>query len=366
MITIAQVCKALEAWAPLPYQESYDNCGLLLGSGSTTVTGILCTLDCTEAVIEEAIAKQCNLIIAHHPIVFSGLKRLNGSNYVERTVMLALQNNIAIYAIHTNADNVITGVNAKLAAKLGLENITVLAPKAGLLAKFITYVPDSHAEQVRTAIWQAGGGNIGNYSECSFSFVGNGTFKGNEHSNPQLGYKGERTNAAEQRIEVIIPVHLQNKVLAAVRAAHLYEEVAYEVIPLANVHQSVGSGMVGSWQKPKTAVEALAWIKNVLQVPVVRHTKIVRENIQKVAICGGAGSFLTKRAIGAGADLYVTADVKYHEFFDADDQIIIADVGHFESEQFTSELLFEVLRANFPTFAAIFSSVTGTNPVHYF
>ncbi|HAI82586.1 MAG TPA: Nif3-like dinuclear metal center hexameric protein, partial [Chitinophagaceae bacterium] len=146
MITIAQVCKALETWAPLPYQESYDNCGLLLGSGSTTVTGILCTLDCTEAVIEEAIAKQCNLIIAHHPIVFSGLKRLNGSNYVERTVMLTLQNNIAIYAIHTNADNVITGVNAKLAAKLGLQDIAVLAPKAGLLAKFITYVPDSHAE----------------------------------------------------------------------------------------------------------------------------------------------------------------------------------------------------------------------------
>jgi len=366
MITIAQVCKALEAWAPLPYQESYDNCGLLVGSGNVTVTGILCTLDCTEAVIEEAIAKQCNLIVAHHPIVFGGLKRLNGSNYVERTVMLALQNNVAIYAIHTNADNVVTGVNAKLAAKLGLENVTVLAPKAGLLAKFITYVPDSHADQVKAAIWQAGGGTIGNYSECSFSFAGNGTFKGNEQSNPQLGYKGERTNVAEQRIEVIIPIHLQHKVLAAVRAAHVYEEVAYEIIPLANVHQEVGSGMVGNWSTPKAAAEALAWVKTVLKVPVIRHTPIVQPYLQKVAICGGAGSFLTKKAIAAGADLYITADIKYHEFFDADGQLLLADVGHFESEQYTSELLFEVLRANFPTFAAIFSSATCTNPVHYF
>jgi dinuclear metal center YbgI/SA1388 family protein len=355
----------LESIAPLGLQEHYDNCGLLTGHGEQEVTGILLSLDCTEAVIDEAIANRCNLIIAHHPVIFSAIKKLNGKNYVERTIIKAVKHDIAIYAIHTNLDNIARGVNAIIAEKLGLGQLQILSPKKQMLRKLITFCPESHAEKVRNALFEAGAGHIGNYSECSFSSKGTGTFKGNEESNPTLGERGKIEFADEIKIEVLLPFHLENKVISAMKAAHPYEEVAYDLIPLENYWQEVGSGAMGFLPEAMDEVAFLKHVKNSLKTNVIRHTRLMGKLIKKVAVCGGSGSFLLPHAIAAGADCFITADFKYHQFFDADGNILIADIGHYESEQFTPEVIYRLLRQKFPTFAPLFSKI-NTNPVNYF
>jgi dinuclear metal center YbgI/SA1388 family protein len=337
----------------------------LTGNYNWECSGIICTLDATEDVIAEAIAKRCNLVVAHHPIIFGGLKRINGTNYVERTIIAAIKNDIAIYTIHTNLDNVLHGVNNKIAEKLGLIDRRILHPKSGLLSKLHFYVPIDFAAKVRDAIFSVGAGEIGNYSENSFSTTGFGTFKGNNLSQPFIGKPGERATIEEQKIEIIFPNWLQNKVINALKEAHPYEEVAYEIVPTTNKLQMVGSGLVGHLPEQMDAVHFLHMLKNSFDLQVVRHTNLLDKPIQKVAVCGGAGSFLLPQAIQAGADIFITADMKYHEFFDADQQLVIADIGHWESEQFTVELLIEVLQQNFPTFAVLKSKVK-TNPVQYF
>ena len=362
---ISTIIQALEVFAPPAYQESYDNSGLIIGNASNACTGVLCTLDSTEDVVEEAIAKGCNLIVAHHPIVFSGMKKITGKNYVERTVIAAIKNNIAIYAIHTNADNVIRGVNDKIANKLGLTNKRILVTKSNSLAKLITFIPLTHVEQVRNALFENGAGNIGNYSEASYSVEGTGTYKANEGANPFLGEMGIRHQEQERKLEVIFPIHIQGRLIAALNNAHPYEEVAYDIIPLANENQEVGSGLIGELETPIEEEVLLRKIKEVFQLEVIKHTPLLGKKISKVAVCGGSGSFLTKNAISAGADIFVTADVKYHEFFDADKKLIIADIGHWESEQFTTDLLIDILHLKFPTFAVLKSEVI-TNSVRYF
>jgi dinuclear metal center YbgI/SA1388 family protein len=362
---INDIIRVLEAKAPPALQESYDNAGLLTGQPGWDCTGILCTLDATEAVIEEAKSSGCNLVVAHHPIIFSGLKKINGKNYVERTVIAAIKNDIAIYAIHTNLDNVLDGVNQQMADKLGLVNRQVLSPKPGQLMKLFTFVPLAQAEQVRSALFAAGAGHIGDYSETSFNTEGTGTFRGSESTQPFVGEPGKRHEEKELKLEVILPVHARSAVLKALVAAHPYEEVAYDLVNLANDNQLVGSGLVGELPEPMTETAFLQLLKRCFGLELVRHTPLLGKKVKKIALCGGAGSFLTPKAIAAGADFYVSADIKYHEFFDAENRLVIADIGHWESEQFTIDLLLAILQAKFPTFAVLKSGVK-TNPVHYF
>ena len=363
---IATIVSYLESIAPLAYQESYDNAGLLTGSADWECSGVLTTLDVTEAVVQEAVSRGLNLIVAHHPIIFSGLKKINGKNYVEKTVIAAIKQDIAIYAIHTNLDNVMSeGVNGRIAAQLGLVNSSLLSAREGVLQKLYCFVPLAHLGPVRHAIFEAGGGHIGNYSECSWSAEGIGTFKGGEGTDPFVGQPGLRHEEKEMRLEVILPAWLSGGVIKAMIRAHPYEEVAYDLVNLANRHGGVGSGLIGELPEPMEERAFLDRIREVFRVPVVRHTRLTGQTVKTVAVCGGAGSFLIFKALQAGANFYITSDVKYHEFFDANDRMVIADIGHFESEQFTIDLLFEVLRNNFSTFAVL-KSETKTNPVNYY
>jgi dinuclear metal center YbgI/SA1388 family protein len=363
-ITIKDVTNYLESLAPKAYQESYDNSGLLTGSAADPVKGILVTLDCTEDVVREAIERNCNLIVAHHPIIFKGLKKLTGSNYVERTVILAIRHNIAIYAIHTNLDNVHIGVNRKICEKIGLRDLQILSPKTDVLSKLVTFIPAENKEEVLMALHHAGAGQIGNYENCSFTVEGTGTFKPNEMANPHIGEAMKQEYVKEIRAEVIFPSYLKNRIVEALRNAHPYEEVAYYLNTLDNENQEVGAGMIGLLEKPMEPLEFLKHLKKAMGLSVVRHTRLLNKPIQKVAVCGGSGSFLLPQTIQKGAQAYISADFKYHEFFDAEDRIIIADIGHYESEVFTKELLKEVLIKKFPTFAINFSS-TVTNPISY-
>lgn len=359
------IIEVLEQLAPPTLQESYDNAGLITGSASWNCSGIICTLDATEAVILEAKAKGCNLVVAHHPIVFSGLKKLNGKNYVEKAVIAAIKNDIAIYAIHTNLDHVKHGVNHKIADRLGLINRKILAPKAGLLMKLYTFVPVAAADKLREALFAAGAGDIGNYSHCSFNTEGKGSFRAGEGTNPHVGEVGKTHFESETKLEVIFPAWKQQEVLIALFNTHPYEEVAYDLIGLANDYQDVGSGLIGELPDAMEEHFFFQMLKTSFELKMVRHTPFLGKKIKKVAICGGSGSFLTGKALSAGADIYISADFKYHEFFDANDRMVIADIGHWESEQYTTDLLIDVLQAKFPTFAVLKSGIK-TNPVNYF
>lgn len=361
---ISDLTHFLEQYAPLIYQESYDNAGLIVGNPNTQITQVLICLDCIETVVDEAIATHCNLIIAHHPIVFKGLKKITGINYVERVVIKAIQNNIAIYATHTNLDSVLNGVNGKIAQKLDLQNCQILAPKTGILNKLAVFVPMVYANALRQALFNAGAGNIGNYSEASFNTTGTGTFKGNDLSNAFVGEKNVQHHEAEIKIEVLFENHLTAQILQAMHSNHPYQEIAHDIYTLNNTHQQVGSGIIGELQIALSEKEFLVSLKTKMNVSVIRHTKLLNKKIKKVAVCGGSGSFLLANALVAKADVFVSADFKYHEFFDADNKILIADIGHFESEQFTQELLLEIITNKFPTFAVRLTKV-NTNPVKY-
>jgi len=362
---IQDIIAVLEKIAPAFLQESYDNAGLITGNSGWQCTGIITTLDATEAVVQEAIDKKCNLIVAHHPIVFSGLKKITGKNYVEKTVIAAIKNDIAIYAIHTNLDNVLNGVNGKIADKLGLINRQILQPKNDTLKKLFTFVPVAQAEQVRSAVFAAGGGQIGQYSECSFNAAGSGTFKAAGGTTPFVGTIGERHTEEEIKIEVIFPAWAEKPVITAMLAAHPYEEVAFDIIALKNDNPLIGSGLIGELAEPVEEKALLQLVKTSFNLAVIKHTEFTGKPVKKIALCGGAGSFLIGAAIGAGADCYISSDIKYHEFFDANGKLLIADIGHYESEQFTIDLLFDILREKFPTFAVLKTGVK-TNPVHYF
>jgi dinuclear metal center YbgI/SA1388 family protein len=362
---IKDILQCIEEFAPLSYQENYDNCGLLVGDRNAEATAALLCLDVTEEVLDEAIALKCNLIIAHHPVIFSGLKRITGNNFVERIIIRAIKHDIALYACHTNADNVMTGVNKKIADKLGLKNQQILSPKNGILQKLETFVPEAQAEQVRQALFAAGAGNIGNYSECSFSSEGTGTFRGNDESNPAVGTKGVIEKAKEIKVEVIFEKHRQSAVLQALKQAHPYEEVAYYLHNLDNYLQTIGSGMVGDLENEEELFTFLGRVKQVFKVPIVKHTAPIGKTIKRIALCGGSGSFLLKDAIRAKADLFLTADFKYHQFFDAENKTVICDIGHYETEQFTPEIFSAVISKKFSTFALHLSKI-NTNPINYF
>ncbi|WP_372947931.1 Nif3-like dinuclear metal center hexameric protein [Mariniphaga sp.] len=365
MLKIKEIVQFLETVAPPALQESYDNAGLIVGNQEAEVSSALVTIDVTETVVDEAIEKKAGLIIAHHPIVFSGLKKLTGKNYVERTVLKAIKNDVAVFAAHTNLDAVTGGVNTKICEKLGLKNCRVMQPVSGQLKKLVTFIPAESVEKVRTAIFEAGAGHIGNYDYCGYNLEGTGSFRAGENTNPYVGEKGQVHYKEEIRFETIFPGWLQNKILKALVESHPYEEVAYDIYPLENSFEKAGMGMIGELENPLSEKEFLKILKKTFDAGCIKHTALKGKNVSKVAVCGGAGSFLLNHAIAAGADFFVSGDFKYHQFFDAENKIVIADVGHFESEQFTKELFHELLTKKFPKFAVRFSEVR-TNPVFYF
>lgn len=361
---LKEITSYLESFAPLAYQETYDNAGLLCGDEHMEINAALICLDSTEAVIDEAISTGCNLVIAHHPIVFGGLKKLNGKNYIERVIIKAIKNDIAIYAAHTNMDNVFSGVNAKIAEKLKLQNCRLLSPHKNILKRLITFSPKEQAGDVRNALFEAGAGHIGNYDECSFNLNGTGTFKAVEGARPYVGELGKRFEGEEVRIEVIYPQIIESRVVKALLKAHPYEEVAYDLIALTNASSSVGAGMIGELPEEMDEMSFLQELKVQLQAGCVRYTALKGKKVKKIAVCGGSGSFLLSSAIAQQADVFITADFKYHQFFDADGYLVIADVGHYESEQFTMELFYEILKKKFSTFALQLTKI-NTNPIKY-
>ena len=362
---VNEIIGALNQWAPPAYQESYDNSRLITGSPDQEVRAIIISLDCTEEVVQEAIDKKANLIISHHPIVFSGLKSLTGKNYVERTVIKAIKNDIAIFSIHTNLDNVNSGVNKKISEIIGLESLQTLAPKSGILSKLVTFVPHNDADRVLDSLYKAGLGQIGNYDECSFQLKGTGNFRPNEKANPAIGSANKREFVDETRIEGIFPSHLKGKIISALKKSHPYEEVAYYLTTLENENSEVGSGMIGELKEAMSAEVFMQHLKKQFNLKIIRHTAFHKKEVKKIAVCGGAGSFLLGHAKSAGADVFITGDFKYHEFFDAEEKIIIADIGHYESEVFTKELICDFLKEKFANIALNLSEV-DTNPIKYF
>lgn len=360
---VKEITTFIENLAPIAYQESYDNAGLIIGSPNDEITGVLVTLDVTEAVVDEAVRLNLNMIVSHHPLLFSGLKKITGKNETERCVLKAIRNNIAIYAAHTNLDSVHGGVNTKICEKLNLKNCRILSPVGGQLKKLVAYVPLAEAETLRTAIFEAGAGQIGNYDSCSFNTNGTGSFRGNEKTNPYVGEKGKLHFEDETRLETIFPKHLQSTIISALLKAHPYEEVAYDIYSLDNTNPQVGTGMVGELENEVDELDFLYSVKNIFNCAVVRHTNLLHKKVKRVAIVGGSGSSFLNAAIGANADVFITGDFKYHQFFDAESKILIADIGHFESEQFTKELFYELLTKKFPKFAVRLSEVK-TNPVN--
>ncbi|SFD16226.1 Nif3-like dinuclear metal center hexameric protein [Algibacter pectinivorans] len=362
---IQDVINHLEALAPLAYAEDFDNVGLLVGNKNNKVTGILVTLDTLEAVVDEAIETNCNMIVSFHPIIFKGLKKLTGNNYVERIVLKAIKHDIAIFSIHTALDNAQQGVNDMICNQLQLTNKRILIPQSATIKKLTTYVPKNEAQQLRDALFNAGAGNIGNYSNCSFNIEGQGTYKANEHAKPTLGKKGETHTEPETKVTVTFAKHLQNNILNTLFKTHSYEEVAYEITTIENKNQNIGMGMIGEFAESMDENQFLNHLKTKMNTKCVRHSALLNKNIKRVAVLGGSGSFAINAAKGAGADAFITADLKYHDFFTAENTILLADIGHYESEQYTKNLLVAYLTKKITNFAIILSKI-NTNPVKYF
>ena len=362
---IYDVISYLENKFPLSSQASFDNCGVQVGNVSHEFKGVLIALDCTEEVVEEAIDMGANLIIAHHPLIFKPLRSLTGKNYIEKTLLKAIENKIVVYAIHTNLDHHIAGVNAEIARRIGVVNPQILLPTENVLFKVAVYVPKVFKQKVLTSMYSAGAGEIGNYSNCSFTLEGEGTFQPEVGANPYEGEIGKLQEQDEIKVEVLVSKHKLNKVLHAMKDAHPYEEVAHDIISLDNINQYEGTGMIGELESPMDELTFLAIIKQRFHCKMIRHTNLLGKPIKTVAFCGGSGSFVLKNAMQKKADVFITGDFKYHEFFDAEDKILVADIGHYESEQFTSELIYSFLNEKFVNFAIRVTKV-NTNPINYF
>lgn len=361
---IKEILNILEEMAPLAYAEDFDNVGLLVGNQNDEAIGVLVCHDALESVIDEAIAKKCNLVICFHPILFNGLKKITGKNYVERAVLKAIKNDIAIYAVHTALDNHKNGVNKIFCNALGLKNTKVLVPKQNFIQKLVTYTIPENVEKVRNALFDAGAGKIGNYEGCSFNSQGIGTYMGNENSNPEIGERFEFVEAKEIKIEVTYEKHLQSKILKALFSNHVYEEVAYEIYDLQNSHQNIGLGMIGELENPMSEIDFLEFVKDKMQCGGIRHSELLEKQVKKIAVLGGSGSFAIKNAIQANVDVFLTSDLKYHNFYESENQIVLADIGHYESERYTKNYIVDFLKEKITNFAIVLSE-ENTNPVKY-
>lgn len=361
---IKEIISTVEQLAPIPLQEDFDNSGVQVGDINQEAKGVLISIDLTENVIDEAISLGCNVIISHHPLLFRALKSITGKNYIERCVIKALKNDIVIYSAHTNLDNAVDGVNYRLAEMIGLQDVRILAPKSNSLLKLVTFVPEAHAEYVRTALFNAGAGNIGNYDSCSYNIKGEGSFRAGEEANPFVGNVGEVHYENEIRIETILPKFRQPDVLRALLSVHPYEEPAYDFYSLSNSWSQSGSGIVGVLPEPMPEQEFLYLLKDVFQLPIIQHTKMHNREIRDVAICGGAGSFLIPNAISYGADAFITGEARYNDFYDVEDKLLFAVLGHYESEICTKDIFFDVISKKYTNFA-VYKSSFDSNPIKY-
>jgi dinuclear metal center YbgI/SA1388 family protein len=361
---VKDICSYIDIVVPISFQESYDNCGLQVGNPENEIEAAMISLDITEDVMDEAITVGCGLVITHHPLIFFPLKKLTGNTYIERILLKAIKNEIAIYSSHTNLDILKAGVSRKMAEKLNLQNIKILTPLKNRLLKLVTYIPESHFEKVREAIFNSGAGAIGNYDKCGFSLTGTGSFRGGENTNPYSGEKGKFHLEKEVRFETIMPTHLKDHVIAALLASHPYEEVAYDIYSLENEYNEAGLGCLGELSEQIEEKDFLSLLANVFNADGIRYSKFTGKKIQKVALCGGAGINLLGDAVKAGADAFVTSDIKYHDFFNAGNRILLVDTGHFESEKYTTDILYDLIIKKFTTFAIRFSE-TNTNPINY-
>lgn len=361
---ISDITSAIEEYAPLSLQESYDNSGMQVGDKRWEATGALLCVDVTEDVVEEAIENGINLIISHHPLLFKGIKSITGSNYIERCIIKAISNDIAIYSAHTNMDNADKGVSYRMAEKLGLDNIVPLVPVSGIMMKITVFVPESHADAVRTALFAAGAGMIGNYDSCSYNMAGYGTFRAKEGANPYCGTIGELHCEDETRIEAVFPSYKKQEVVTQMQKAHPYEEPAYDIIKLENPLKGTGSGAIGELMYPMDEVDFLERIKSVFHCGALKHSALTRKKVRKVAMCGGSGAFLIGEAMKAEADVYITAEIGYHDYYRAEGDILLVDAGHYETEQYTKDIFCDIITKKFPNFAIHYSKV-GMNPVNY-
>ncbi len=364
MLYIKDILQEIERHAPLWLQESYDNAGIQVGDVNQPAQGILLCLDVTEAVVDEAIELGCNLIVSHHPLAFKPFKSLTGATYLQRCIMKACKNDLVIYAAHTNLDNATDGVSFKLGELLGLQNIHVLSPQKNSLLKLITFVPETAAEKVRSALFNAGAGHIGAYDSCSFTIRGEGSFRASEGCHPFVGTVGELHHEPEIRIETILPKYLKSGVVKALLSAHPYEEPAFDLYPLENRWHGAGSGIVGMLADSEDERVFLQHLKDTLSVDCIRHSPLTGKKIRKVALCGGSGAFLIPEAVACEADIFITGEAKYNDFFDVEDRLLLAVIGHYESEICTKDIFYDIISKKFPTFAVQFSKI-NSNPVKY-
>ncbi len=364
IMKIKEIVSALERFAPLPLQDGFDNAGLQIGLTDAEATGALLCLDVTESVLDEAIALGCNMVISHHPLIFKGYKSITGKDYVERCILKAIKNDIVIYSAHTNLDNVQGGVNYKIAEKLGLEHVEILDPKSGMLLKLVTFVPESHAEKVRNALFESGCGNIGNYDSCSYNVGGEGTFRALENTHPFCGEIGNLHREKEVRIETVLPAYKRNDAVKALLLTHPYEEPAFDLYSLQNSWMQAGSGIIGELSTSEVELDFLMRLKDTFNLSCVKHNALSGKMIKKVALCGGSGSFLIPLALRNEADVFITGEIKYHDYFGYDNNILLAEIGHYESEQYTKEIFYTIIRDLYPNFT-LFMSKVNTNPIKY-
>lgn len=361
---IRELLQTIEQIAPLPLQESFDNSGVQVGDTNQEAKGVLVCIDVTENVILEAVNLNCNLVVSHHPIAFRSFKSLTGKTYVERSMILAIKHDIVLYAAHTNLDNALQGINSHLAEMLNLQNVRILSPQKNNLLKLATFAPTTYAEAIRNALFNAGAGHIGNYDSCSYNLEGKGTFRAGKGTHPFCGNIGEIHTEQEVRIETILPAFRQKEVLRALMAVHPYEEPAYDLYPLANDWSGAGSGVVGTLPEEMDEEEFLYLLKDTFRLTTLQHSPFRGTPVRDVAICGGSGAFLIPKAMAYGADVFITGEAKYNDFYDVEDKLLLATIGHYESEVCSKEIFFDVLSKKYPTFA-IHKSGFDINPVNY-
>lgn len=365
MLKLSSLIQVIENFAPLAYQEGYDNSGLQSGDPNKEIHQALVTIDITEEVLNEAIKTNADLIISHHPLFFKEIKKITPVTALGRIVQKAIKNDIALYSCHTNLDAILHGVNNKICQKLNIKHTEILNPIKENLKKLVTFIPEKYATEVRKSIFEAGAGHIGNYDMCSFNIGGSGSFRGDDNSNPFVGKKGQLHFEDEIRFETIFPADKQSQIINALLISHPYEEVAYDIYPLDNIYKKAGSGMIGELDKPVELLELLQKVKKTFHIPCIRYSQSKIGKVRRIAVCGGSGSFLLKQAIQKKADIFLTSDIKYHQFFETEHNTVLADMGHYESEQFTKEIIYDLLIENFPKFALRFSNI-NTNPIKYY
>lgn len=363
---IRSIINAIEDFAPRALQEDYDNSGLQAGDVTNICTGVLLALDVNKETVKEAKENNFNFIVSHHPILFKGIKSITPTSDIGSILIDAITHNISIYSAHTSLDNARFGVSYRMADKLKLQHIHTLQPQASKLCKLVVFAPTAYAESIKRALAKSGAGEIGDYRGCSYSMDGLGAYEATANAHPFIGEIGELHEEAETRIEVILPKRLLSQSLKAMLKVHPYEEPAYDIIPLLNNDAYSGSGAIGALPTPMPLKDFLQILKNVFKCPCIRHNGLNgNQLIQKVALCGGSGSFLANDAIQQGADIFVTGDVKYHDFTTINGQIVVADIGHYESEQCAKEILYDIISDKFPKLN-IRQSKTENNTIKYF